>query len=307
MTARFRQVTDLDGVDEGKGPMDAGIVVPNGGSNLVFLENGKGLTPLPNPRTITAQEVTALSGDDALKSLKDGVPIGALHAGLNSGKRLFRIGGSGHSGTISMVNGKGGAEAKLTVVLMPPKPIKVALRQILASKDGKLFAPLSQGKFDPAAILAHMNAVWTPQTNIVFSLGSTDPVQIKEIAFDSGGPSRTNPDHAQALTKARDQGADLTIFFAKLVFDPPPTTHTPWNYAKNGYTDAKNGFCAVADGRLEFTIEHEEGHFLGALNAKGQYEKDYGHSGGQDIMNIDIKSNGIIPLAMAKIFNKGST
>ena len=301
MTARFRQVKDLGGVDEGSGPMDAGIVVPKGDSNLVFLENGKGLTPVRDPRTITFEEITALSANDAQKLV-------GVSAGLNSGKRLFRIGGSGH-GVFSMVNHKGGVEAKLTVVVMPPKPMKVALRQILASKDkdGKTFAPLSKAKFDPAAILVHMNAVWTPQTNIVFSLGSTDPVSIKEIAFDSGGPSRINPDHAQALTNARDKGADLTIFFAKLVFDPPPTSHTPWNYAKNGYTDAKNGFCAVADGRLDFTIEHEEGHFLGALDAKGQFDKDFGHSTGQDIMNIDIPSNGIIPLSLAKKFNKGST
>jgi hypothetical protein len=305
MTARFRQVKDLDGVDEGAGQMDAGIVVPNGGSSLVFLENGQRLALVSNHRTIAVQEITALSGADALRFLKDAVPILAVLAGLNSGKRLFMIGGHGHGGVISAVNHKGRVEAKLTVVLMPAKPIKVALRQIQAIKDGKDFALLSQTSFDPAAILVHMNAVWTPQANIVFSLGRTDPAPIKEIAFDSGGPSRTNPDHAQALTNAKDQSADLTIFFAKSVFDPPTGSHTPWTFAKNGYTDAKNGFCSVADSRLEFTIEHEEGHFLGALNAKGQFEKDFGHSAGGDIMNIDIPSNGIIPLSMAKKFNKG--
>jgi hypothetical protein len=154
-------------------------------------------------------------------------------------------------------------------------------------------------------MLVHMNTVWTPQTNIVFSLGRTDPAPIKEIAFDSGGPSRTNPDQAQALTNAKDQSADLTIFFAKSVFDPPIGSHTPWTFAKNGYTDAKDGFCAVADSRLEFTIEHEEGHFLGALDAKGQLEKDFGHSTGGDIMNIDIPSNGIIPLSMPKNSTRG--
>jgi hypothetical protein len=305
MTARFRQVKDLDGVDEGAGPMDAGIVVPNGGSSLVFLENGQRLALVSVHRTITVQEITALSKADVLRFLKDAIPILAVLAGLNSGKRLFMIGAHGHGGVVSAVNHKGHVEAKLTVVLMSAKPIKVALRQIQAVKDGKDFVLLSQTSFDPAAILVHMNAVWTPQTNIVFSLGRTDPAPINEIAFDSGGPSRTNPDHARALTNAKDQSADLTIFFAKSVFDPPTGSHTPWTFAKNGYTDSKNGFCAVADSRLEFTIEHEEGHFLGALNAKGQFEKDFGHSAGGDIMNIDIQSNGIIPLSMAKKFNKG--
>jgi hypothetical protein len=305
MTARFRHVKDLDGVDEGASPMDAGMVVPNGGSSLVFLENGQGLALVSNHRTISVQEITALSGANALRFLKDAVPILTVLAGLNSGKRLFMIGGRGHGGVVSAVKDRNHVEAKLTVVLMPAKPIKVALRQIQAVKDAKDFALLSQTSFDPAAILVHMNAVWTPQTNIVFSLGRTDPAPIKEIAFDSGGPSRTSPDHSQALTKAKDQSADLTIFFAKSVFDPPTGSHTPWTFAKNGYTDAENGFCAVADGRLEFTIEHEEGHFLGALNAKGQFEKDFGHSVGGDIMNVDIPSNGIIPLSMAKKFNKG--
>jgi hypothetical protein len=303
MPARFRQVMDMGGVDEGTSPMDATIAVPTGGSALVFLEDGQGLTPSPN-HGATAQEITAVSGDDLFGFLKNGIPILTVLAGLNSGKRLFSIGGHGHGGVLSMVNGKRHTEAKLSVVLMPAKPIKVALRQIQAL-NGTNFAVLSQKSFVPTAILAHMNAVWTPQTNIVFSRGRIDPAPIKEIAFASGGPIRTNPDHVRALANARDQSADLTIFFAKSVFDPPPDSHTPWQFAVNGYTDSKNGFCAVADGRAEFTIEHEEGHFLGALNAKGQFDKDFGHTAGRDMMNDTIQSNGIIPLSLAKIFNKG--
>jgi hypothetical protein len=305
MTTRFRQVTDMGGVDEGAGPMDATIVVPAGGSSLVFLEDGQCLKSVPNHGAITVQEITGVSGDDALKFLRNGIPILAVLAALSSGKRLFAVGGHGRGGVISMVNGKRHVAAKLTVVLMPAKSVTVALRQIQAIKDGTNFALLSQTSFDPAAILFHMNAVWTPQTNIVFSLGRTDPAPIKEIAFDSGGPSRTHPDHVRALTNARDQSADLTIFFAKSVFDPPVGSHTPWQFAVNGYTDAKNGFCAVSDGRAEFTIEHEEGQFLGALDSKGKFEQDFGHSSGRQMMNVTIPSNGIIPLSMAKLFNKG--
>ena len=123
MTARFRRVKDLDGVDEGAGPMDSGIVVPNGGSSLVFLENGQRLALVSRHRTISVQEITALSRVDALRFLKDAVPILAVLAGLNSGKRLFKIGGRGHGDVISAVNHKGHVEAKLTVVLMPAKPI----------------------------------------------------------------------------------------------------------------------------------------------------------------------------------------
>jgi hypothetical protein len=55
--------------------MDAGIVVPNGGSSLVFLENGQRLALVSSRRTITVQEITALSRAEALRFLKDAVPI----------------------------------------------------------------------------------------------------------------------------------------------------------------------------------------------------------------------------------------
>jgi hypothetical protein len=280
MTARFRQVREMGGVVEGAGPMAATIVVPAGGSSLVFLEDGQGLKPRPSHGGITFKEITAVSGDDALKFLKEGIPILAVLAGLSSGKRLFAVSGHGKGGTIDMVNGKRHVEAKLTMILMPVKTVTVALRQIQALKDGQGFALLSQKSFEPAAILFHMNLVWTPQANIVFSLGRTDPVPIKEIAFDSGGPSRTNPVHVEALTKAKDQSADLTIFFARLVFDPDPNSHTPWRSAVNGYTDPQHGFCAVSDGRAEYTIEHEEGHFLGALDAKASSRRNSAIRGG---------------------------
>jgi hypothetical protein len=307
MVTRFRQVRDMGGVVEGTGPMDATMVMPTGGSNLVFLEGGQGLKPRPSHGGITVEEITDVSGDDVLGFLRNGVPILAVLAGLGSGKRLFSIGGHGKAGFIDMVNSKRHVEARLTLILMPVKQVTVALRQIQAAKDGQGFALLSQKSFDPAAILSHMNMVWTPQANIVFSLGRTDPAPIKEIAFDSGGPSRTNPVHVQALANAKDQSADLTIFFAKSVFDPPPTSHTPWQFAVNGYTDPQHGFCAVGDGRAEYTIEHEEGHLLGALDAKGKFKEEFGHSAGQQMMNDRIESNGIIPLSMAKKFNKGIT
>src|SRR5438067_1128975 len=77
---------------------------------------------------------------DALSFFKDDVPILAVLVGLNRGKRLFMIGGHGKGGVVNAVNHKGHIEAKLTVVLMPSKPVKVALRQIQAGKDGKGFA-----------------------------------------------------------------------------------------------------------------------------------------------------------------------
>ena len=51
----------------------------------------------------------------------------------------------------------------------------------------------------------------------------------------------------------------------------------------------------VADNPVDFTVEHEEGHFLGALDEGGKFVADFGHSSGHHMMNPDDVPNGIIP------------
>ena len=221
MTTRFRQIKDAGGVDEGAGPMDAGIVVPNGGSSLVFLEDGKRLKLVSSHRMIERPgNQRFVERPTRSDSSKIAIPVLAVLTGLNSGERPVLDQRTRPRRRRQCGQSRGVVVASLTVILMPPKPVKVALRQIQAIKDGKDLAVSSQTSFDPAAMLIHMNAVWTPQTNIKFSLGRIDPVPVKEIAFESG-PSRTNSVHAQALANAIDPSADLTIFFARSVFDPP--------------------------------------------------------------------------------------
>jgi hypothetical protein len=167
---------------------------------------------------------------------------------------------------------------------------------------------LSQGKFDPQAMLDHMNMVWANQANITWTLGDKTPALIDTIDIRSEGPNRDNDAQNQALSAKRDSNSDLTIFFSKKAFDPQGAkTSAPWTFGVNGYTRAERGFCVVADGRLDFTIEHEEGHFLGALDATGKFATDFGHSSGRNIMNVSGTSNGIIPASMATDFNKGFT
>jgi hypothetical protein len=109
-----------------------------------------------------------------------------------------------------------------------------------------------------------------------------------------------------ALSKNCDSGADLTIFFSQKAFDPQGTkTSAPWTFGVRAYTRAERGFCVISDDPLAFTIEHEEGHFLGALDAAGKFAAAFPHSSGNNIMNISGASNGIIPASMATVFNKG--
>ena len=316
MAARFRQISVFDGVDEGTGPLDAAVVVPLGGSTLVFLEGGPDLiVTSDSPSQIVLTEIKSLSGSDLISFLGDlGADIAFMGAALSSGvKRLFRVSGRALAGqkgvAIRAKNRKRGTlEAQLQAIVLKAKPMKVSLRQVQVFADDarKTTTILSQGAFDPKAALDHMNMVWANQTNITWVLGRTDPALIEAIDIRSEGPNRDSDAQNKALSANCDQSSDLTIFFARKAFDPNGVrTSTPWNFAKSGYTYAKGGFCVVADNPVNFTVEHEEGHFLGALDEGGKFVADFGHSSGHHMMNPEDVPNGIIPARMATAFNKG--
>jgi hypothetical protein len=309
MVARFRQISPFGGVDEGAGPTDAKIIVPRDGSSMVFLEGGADLHVASDKPSVVATPIKSLKGVSL-----PGVNVSSIEAALKSGaKRLFQV-SAGHAlvgekgVAINAKNRKGTPEARLQAIVLKPKPMTVSLRQIQVYTDDtrKSMTILSQGAFDPAAMVDHMNLVYAHQANITWTLGKKDPVLVDAINLASGGPNRDSEAHNKALIAARDTGADLTIFFSRKAFDPQGSrTSAPWTFPVNGYTRAEFGFCVVADGHFDFTVEHEEGHFLGALDAGGKFVKDFGHSSVNDIMNVSGASNGIIPASMAIEFNKG--
>ena len=173
MTARFRQVAPFDGVDEGVGPLQAAAIVPLGGSSLVFLEGGSNLhvaSDVPSQALVT--EIKSFTGGDLQSFLNNlGANVALIASILGSGaKQLFQISGRALAGkngvTIRAKNRKTGAlEAQLQAVVLKPKPMKVSLRQIQVFTDDSRTATaiLSQGKFEPQAMLDHMNMVWTNQ------------------------------------------------------------------------------------------------------------------------------------------------
>jgi hypothetical protein len=134
--ARFRQVGTMDGVDEGIGPHNAGVVVPLGGSNLIYLRDGQHLAlKSDQPTKIVVTEIEDVTSHDLIGFLANArVNIAAAVAMTSSGaKRLFRITGHaivGNHGTfINATNrGTGAIEAKLEVVVLRRKPLKVSLR-----------------------------------------------------------------------------------------------------------------------------------------------------------------------------------
>jgi hypothetical protein len=319
MTARFRRVALFDGVDEGAGPLQATAIVPLGGSSLTFLEGGSHLHVASDAQSqALVTEIKSFTGGADLQAFLNNLGANAalVAAVLGSGaKQLFQISGRALAGKAGVAivgkNRKTGApEAQLQAIILKPKPMTVSLRQIQVFTDDTRTtkAMLSQGKFDPQAMLDHMNTVWTHQAGVSWSLGRTDPALIDAINMRAEGPNRDDDAQTKALSANCDSSADLTVFFSRKAFDPNGAkTSAPWTFGVNGYTSAKQGFCVVADSRLEFTVEHEEGHFLGAFDAAGKFVADFPHSSGNNIMNVSGVSNGIIPASLATIFNKGST
>lgn len=170
MAARFRQIVPFDGVDEGVGPLDAAVIVPSGGSSLVFLEGGPDLHVASDaPSQVAVTEVKSFSGGDLMSFLNDlGANVALTAAVLSSGaKRLFRVSGLAPAGkkgvAIRAKNRKRGTlEAQLQAIVLKAKPMKVSLRQIqvFADETRQTTTLLSQGAFDPKAALEHMNMVW---------------------------------------------------------------------------------------------------------------------------------------------------
>jgi hypothetical protein len=242
MAARFRQVAPFDGVDEGVGPLQAAAIVPLGGSSLVFLEGGSNLhvaSDVPSQALVT--EIKSFTGGDLQSFLNNlGANVALIASILGSGaKQLFQISGRALAGkngvTIRAKNRKTGTlEAQLQAIVLKPKPMKVSLRQIQAFSDDSRTATaiVSQGKFEPQAMLDHMNMVWTNQAGVTWTLGRTDPALIDAIDIRSEGPNRDNDAQTKALSAGCDSGADLTIFFSRKAFDP------------NGSKQARRGLLA---------------------------------------------------------------
>src|SRR4051812_14481191 len=166
MSARFRQTSEFDGVDESLGPPDAAIIVPLGGSNVVFLENGPDVdVRSAMPSSISAVEIKDITNDllASFPNLKQSVA--AFNNMKSSGaKRLYKITANALVGdkgvTVNAKNRKNGAiQAKLQAIALKPKPMTVAFRQIQVLAEGSETAVvnLSKGSINANDLLAHMN------------------------------------------------------------------------------------------------------------------------------------------------------
>jgi hypothetical protein len=160
-------------------------------------------------------------------------------------------------------------------------------------------------------LLNRINAVWTPQANIVFALASFDPAPLDDQAAIANalGSSSPNPivppriefdDFVGMFEKLKDKEkpkADFTIFMVHRI--------THGGYGVFGITRQKDGFALVSDdGRDEdmHTMAHEIGHYFGTLGKGRVYDDD---NTSEDLLMSQGTDGTKIPFEdVIKYFNK---
>lgn len=310
MSVKFGEVRKSSGLDLNAKPFPA-LIVPLGGSNIIKIFGATGLSPFDDNRILVIKE---LSGDAMImdKYLENSVPIamagmagiggdqGAVYATmlklaleiklqLVGSPRFFQITGKalgGQAGTTVRVakTQKSKADGSLRVVVLRPRPLKLSIRPVQVRNDKGSLVYHCEKNYDTKVLLNRINAVWTPQANIVFELASSDPAPLDDQAaiakaVRSTSPKATVPpiidfdDFSEMFQKLKDKEkpkADFTIFMVQRM------THGEGN-AVYGTTNQKGGFALVSDdGRAEdeHTMSHEIGHYFGTLRKGSLYGDD---------------------------------
>ena len=297
MAAKFRELTRYSGVDEDLNPSYQGIVVPLKGSNRVMLSDGAGLKVSSNlPSIVKVKEITSNYPGSLTADQTANLKSGAL--------RLFEISSDVVPGMdkafVTAKDSKGVEKAKLKVLVLRPRPATISIQPVYVIQGTQevLFTTFSGGA---QALVDAMNAIWTPQANVVFTLDSSAKVVIKGISPQATGVDITNAAIAKELIAAKGSAKGLSAFMVHQALDNRKVV--------NGVTDASSGIALISDDRGDSTIAHEAGHYLRAVDEKGKFISTYGHPGSQaaEMLMRDGGAGRKIPYGVVSDFNKGYT
>ena len=293
MPAAFKEVLGNAGVDEDRNP--TGMVIPMSGTNLVRLDGGSGYKLAVPP----SLKFEILKPKEALLAVKTlAARLGSTVPLLPAGSSICRVSATGAPRDLKITATKPGAkapEATLEVTVVKPRTVKLEIKpvQIPDPADPKKLAFHSKEPADPKtinALLAHMNSIWTPQTNVVFVLVSLTPYvpDGKEIAAALGVKASTAPlpDRVDFPTfvnlfnsKGKDKSEDFAMFLVAKATD------------NKDYTDAVSSRDApislISDTRklLPDMLAHEAGHLLG-FRGHSDITKELMHDGGSTVDKI---------------------
>ena len=306
MSAQFAEVFENCGFDGETPTGGPGILVPQNGSTLVILDGGANLKVVPTGKAML--RVDEIKDDKRHQAITDApYPSGTAAkatalALLKSGTvRLFKITANTQLGfgakVEALVPGKKQPEATLKVIVLKQKPVKIAIRAVEVRDDKGALVKLSEKSFDAKILRDEMNAIWTPQANVVFELSKIDPLFIEQLK--PGQPADITNEALKAdFIAKKDSDAQLTFFMVKRAVNR--------DSKDLGVINSQAGISLISDDRSESTMAHEAGHFLGSLNESGKFSMRYGHQG--KAANLLMREGGAghkIPFGLVTDFNKG--
>jgi len=326
-SARFMEILRCNGVDQSATP-HPGIVVPFKGENQVVLEtSGLNLVVQKSPLNLQefeGYELTTRMLHDVQQALsKPDVDPQQRDAFMPSTDwqrpRFFRVLGTlttGFPGTLVNFIPRGGASpaATLQVAVVDRLVAKVAIRNVRARDVQGTMRYHARRPCDPAKEVAQMNAIWRPQTNIVFELVPSSDLDVDHneaktreelrIAYGMKDPATAtfaaestvwSDKNSGWFARHRVPGTHITFFVVhKLISGGNPANGRGAEPA-NGTMHRPTGVGFIADSRLPSTFAHEAGHFIG----------DMPHDG-TDIKLL-MRGDGAgykIPFALAERFRK---
>jgi len=298
-TARFMEILRCNGVDQEAAPHTA-MVVPFNGENQVVLETA-GMDLRVQSTPVNVQE---FNGYDLTIQMLQGIQEELRKPGVDPQQRdafmpstgwqkprFFRILGTIKTGfpgtTVNLVPRTGGtAGATLQVAVVDQMVVKVAIRNVRARDAQGHMRFHAKRPCDPATEVARMNAIWRPQTNVVFELvastdvevDATNPKTAEELKGAYG--IKTPPSFAPESTvwadklspwfaKHRVPGTHMTFFVVhKLLSGGNPDNGRGGEFP-NGTMNRALGVGFIADSRLPSTFAHEAGHYVGDMSHLG--------------------------------------
>jgi len=310
MSVEFKEVFANCGFTAQTPTGGPGIIVPQDGATFFVLEGGKHLKV--GPADNAPLRVDEIKDDQRRHEAVTNAPFptnpkerASVLALLKSGSsRVFKITAGkrlGYGLKIEVVNPPGKKpEAALKVIILKQKPVTIAIRPVRVLDDTG--APVNsslQKDFNAKGLLDQMNAIWTPQANVVFALGKTDPVTLKNLR--PGQPADiTDVDLKSELMRNKDGGSALTFFMVKRAVNK--------DSKDLGVINSEAGISLISDDRSDSTMAHEAGHFLGSLSESGKFTKRYGHQGTDaSLLMRDGGAGYKIPYDIVTDFNKGYT
>ena len=285
-----------------------GIMVPQDGATFFVLEGGKDLKV--GPAAGVPLRVEEIKGDqrehESLTTARfptDAKERAAAVALLKGDRaRLFKITAKERLGwglKIEAVKpGQKKPEAELKVIILKKMPVTISIRPVrVRDEKGTPVNSSAQKDFNPKALLDQINAIWTPQANVVFDLGKTDPVTLENLKPGQDADITKVPLRDELIGN-KDPGAALTFFMVKRAVNK--------DSKDLGVINSEAGISLISDDRSDSTMAHEAGHFLGALSESGKFSQRYGHQGTDaSLLMRDGGAGRKIPYEIVTDFNKG--